>query len=171
MEYFSLNLWKRITQYFIGKNNRRPRFPQKAIAAFLAPVKMCLQMRFCFKVPALAIWRSCSSVVTRFLHFTGGLLPTLSSRATSPTESRQTGTWYAEHTVTLCRSLLEDCAAVQLRKPCFWFKPHCHWHLPHSSLWFPGVTGSFSPTCTQPPTLPQPLASGSLAPPESKQCS
>lgn len=132
---------------------------------------MCLQICFCFKVPAPAIWRSCSSMVTPFLHFTGELLPTLSSRATSPTESRQTGTWYEEHTVTLCSSLLEDCATVQVRKPCFWFKPHCHWHLPHSSLWFPGVPGSFSPTRTQPPTLPQPLASGSLAPPESQQCS
>lgn len=30
----------------MGKNNRRPRFPKKAIAAFLAPAKMCLQIGF-----------------------------------------------------------------------------------------------------------------------------
>lgn len=59
--------------------------------------------------------------------------------------------WYAEHTVTLYRSLLEDCA-VPVLEPHFCFKPHCRSHLPRSSLWFPGVTGSFSPTSTQPLT-------------------
>lgn len=52
------------------------------------------------------------------------------------------------------RSLLEDCA-VHVLKPRFSFKPHWHSHLPRSSLWFPGVTGSFSPTSTQPQTLPK----------------
>lgn len=37
------------------ENNRRPRFPKKAIAAFLAPAKMCLQIGFCFKALAPAI--------------------------------------------------------------------------------------------------------------------
>lgn len=53
----------------------------------------------------------------------------------------------------LYRSLLEDCA-VHVLKFCFSFKPHCHSHLPHSSLWFPGVTGSFSSTRTQSLNLP-----------------
>lgn len=78
--------------------------------------------------------------------------------------------YYAEHAVTLYRSLLEDCA-VHVLKPRFCFKPHGHSHLPHSKLWFPGVTGSFSPTSTSCWLCPQPLASGNLAPPESKQCS
>lgn len=55
--------------------------------------------------------------------------------------------WYAEHSVTLYRSLLEDCA-VHVLKYRFCFKPHCRSHLPRSRLWFPGVTGSFSPTRT-----------------------
>lgn len=75
MECFSLNLWKRITWYFNGKNNRRPRFPKKAIAAFLAPAKLCLQMSFLFfKVPVSAIWWSFSNMVCPIvLQFTSHL--------------------------------------------------------------------------------------------------
>lgn len=57
------------------------------------------------------------------------------------------------HCNLIYRSLLEDCA-VHVLKPHFSFKLHWHSHLPHSSLWFPRVTGSFSPTSTQPLSLP-----------------
>lgn len=170
VECFSLNLWKRIIQYFIGKNNRRPRFPKKAIAAFLAPAKMCLQMGFCFKVPVPAIWQSCSSTVyPLYLQFNDRLLPTLSSRATNPKKSRQrqgnigmqnTLSPYIGHCWRIVVCMYLSSASV--------FKPHCHLHLPCSSLWWQVVSAL---QVLSHWLCPQPLASGSLAPPESKQCS
>lgn len=157
MECFSLNLWKRIIQYFIGKNNRRPRFPKKAIAAFLAPAKMCLQISFCFKVLAPAIWQPCSNMVTAsFCSLRSPALYFLKwVKAISPKErvQRQEGIAMRNTWASLYRSPLGDCA-VHVLKPGFCFKPHCHSRRPHSSLWFPGVTGSLSPRRTQPLTLP-----------------
>lgn len=147
------------------ENNRRPRFPKKAIAAFLAPVKMCLQMGFCFKAPAPAIWPPCSSVVPPFCTLQMACSLLCPVEPPTPTENGQRREhWHMEHIVTLYgHSLLEDCAAVQ------GLKPHCHLHLPPSA-W--GSLGWQVVSALQVPShwlSPQPLALGSLAPPESKQ--
>lgn len=46
----------------MGKTTEGQDFPKKPLLHFLAPAKMCLQMSFCFKVLAPAIWQSCSNM-------------------------------------------------------------------------------------------------------------
>lgn len=147
------------------ENNRRPRFPKKAIAAFLAPVKMCLQMGFCFKAPAPAIWPPCSSVVPPFctLQMACSLLcPVQPPTPRKAGSDRNTGMWntLSPYTVTLCwRTVLR----------CRDWSPTATCHLPPSA-W--GSLGWQVVSALQVPShwlSPQPLALGSLALPESKQ--
>lgn len=158
----------------MGKTTEGQDFPKKPLLRFWHLQRCAYKWVFVLKYQHLQFGGPATAGFTLSfcsLQIAGSPLSQVKPKRPIPRRAAGTGKhWYAEHTVTLYRSLLEDCA-VCVPKPCFCFKPHCHSDLPCSSLWCPGVTGSFSPTSTHSLILPTAAGPGSLAPPEIKQCS
>lgn len=137
----------------MGKTTEGQDFPKKPLLHFWHLQRCASKWVFVLKYQYLqfggpaAAWFTpsiCSLMTTCFPLY----------QVSHQSQEKQTETaehWYAEHAVTLYRSLLlEDCG-VHVLKTCFCFQAP----LPLASPMFqPVVTGSFSSTSIQPLTLP-----------------